>query len=326
MTPSVVLVYHRVGDVLNDPWALAVAPEHFEEHLQVLCDLRTVRLCTLIDGLAASVPVNNCVAVSFDDGYAETAKIACPLLASCHVPATFYVPGGAVDDAREFWWDELEAELLGCSRLPECLVLDLPDGRFETALGPDASWRVAESGAAAGWRAWSVSHPTRRHSLYKSLWERCHRLSPGERRSVLAQVRAWSGGERPARETHRCMTSAEVRALATSNLFDVGAHSMTHSSLPSLPVHEQQQEICESKATLERFTGRPVETFSYPYGKPADYSDETVQLVRQAGFRGACVNDPGAIRPDTDPFRVPRLFVQDWGREQFADRIFGVSR
>src|SRR5690606_34972594 len=34
--PPVILLYHRIADVDSDPWALAVSPKNFREHLRIL--------------------------------------------------------------------------------------------------------------------------------------------------------------------------------------------------------------------------------------------------------------------------------------------------
>jgi peptidoglycan/xylan/chitin deacetylase (PgdA/CDA1 family) len=319
----VILLYHRIGNPDLDPWALAVSPEHFEEHLTVLSNRRAVRLTDLLKTILAGTPSQGTFAVTFDDGYAETAHIARSRLRAYEAPATFFVPSGAIGSPLEFWWDELESLVLGPSRLPESLALQLPDGRFEPALERDGSWGLNYL-TPSGWRAWHEPPPTRRHALYTTLWERCRRLASEDRERVLDSVRAWAGGSVPPRETHRCMTADEVRGLAADDLFDVGAHSVTHPSLGFLPAHIQKREICSGKRTLEDLSGQQVDTFAYPFGKRADYTDETVRLVAQSGFRGACVNFPGPISADVDVFQLPRLFVEDWSGEEFRARLAGL--
>src|SRR5207253_3204674 len=79
---------------------------------------------------------------------------------------------------REFWWDELERVVLGPGPLPPVLEL-----------GPGARWRLddpSENGFERrrqihrGWRAWEEP-PTRRHALYRDLWDRWHGLPERER-------------------------------------------------------------------------------------------------------------------------------------------------
>ena len=52
---------------------------------------------------------------------------------------------------------------------------------------------------------------------------------------MLDHVIAWSGADRTARETHRVMTAAELRALAARPGHTIGAHSAHHLSLTLQP-------------------------------------------------------------------------------------------
>jgi hypothetical protein len=55
--------------------------------------------------------------------------------------------------------------------------------------------------------------------------------------------------------------------------------------------------------------GRPVDCFAYPSGNPGDYTEETVAMVREAGFRLSVTATPGVnwLNGDTDVFRLRRL-------------------
>jgi len=80
----------------------------------------------------------------------------------------------------------------------------------------------------------------------------------------------------------------------------------------------QREEIQQSKTYLEQVLGSPVTSFAYPYGRQSDYTAETVALVREAGFACACSASANVVRRAADPFRLPRLHVQDWDGEKFT--------
>lgn len=102
----VILLYHRVARLSLDPWEMAVTPEHFTEHLEVLRRFRPVPLNRFepsarpLRGLSFSI--------TFDDGYADNLLNAAPALERVGFPATFFITTGYVGTEQEFWWDELE--------------------------------------------------------------------------------------------------------------------------------------------------------------------------------------------------------------------------
>jgi peptidoglycan/xylan/chitin deacetylase (PgdA/CDA1 family) len=106
---GVVLLYHRVTTLDRDPQLLAVTPENFASHLEVLADVATVLPLHRLIALAKddNIPAR-AVAITFDDGYADNLRAAQPLLARAGAPATVFISTGAIRTRREFWWDELE--------------------------------------------------------------------------------------------------------------------------------------------------------------------------------------------------------------------------
>jgi peptidoglycan/xylan/chitin deacetylase (PgdA/CDA1 family) len=310
---GVILMYHRVADLAIDPWGLAVSPRHFAEHLEVVrASSRPVALEDLDRALGTGHgPV---VALTFDDGYADNLEHARPLLARHDVPATVFVATGALDSGREFWWDELEAVLLR-GTLPRTLGLEV-DGEIRTWDLGDAA---ADDGAEhAGWRADGDDTPTTRHAVYRALYPRLRCATHEARTKVVDALLAWSGRHPRRRASHRVLSAAEVAELGDGRLVDVGAHSVTHASLPDLPIPAQRREIAGSKARLEEIVGRPVTAFAYPHGsRDAD----TVRLVREAGFTHACAAEPGALGPGSDRLQLPRVAAGDWDGEELARRL-----
>jgi peptidoglycan/xylan/chitin deacetylase (PgdA/CDA1 family) len=117
------------------------------------------------------------------------------------------------------------------------------------------------------------------------------------------------------------LSAEEVSALARNPLIEIGAHTVTHASLPTLAEADQRREIVESRSRLEALVDRPLASFAYPFG---DYADETVRLVREAGFQSACTTDADAVRPSSDPFRLPRMAVADSDGETFYRSLWGA--
>jgi peptidoglycan/xylan/chitin deacetylase (PgdA/CDA1 family) len=99
----------------------------------------------------------------------------------------------------------------------------------------------------------------------------------------------------------------------------VGAHTLTHPFLGTLPAKEQWKEIDGSREHLERLLGRPVSLFSYPYGSRGAFDAVTTQLVRESGYTLACTGTGGLARLDQYPFLIPRNVVGDWDAGTFEE-------
>jgi len=78
------------------------------------------------------------------------------------------------------------------------------------------------------------------------------------------------------------LTPQEIRDMACD--FEIGAHTLTHRSLPTIPKEEAEREVVGSKTVLEQITGSAVNTFCYPRGA---YTGLHVELVKAAGYRYA---------------------------------------
>lgn len=304
---GVVLLYHRVADDAHDPLELAVSPKHFNEHMEVLG--RVGRPCSLAALAAAAsggrVPRRS-VAVTFDDGYADLAANAAPILERHGIPATAYLTAAMVGSDEAFWWDRLAAAVLGPAVLPDALEL--------VAGGATHRWRVGEHDPTQRWehsRRWLL------HELQRVF----RPLRTTECLPLVAEVERWAGWAPAAAPDRRTLTEVEVRDLAHGGLVDIGAHTMTHPQLSALEPGEQANEIVASKHRLEAVVGRLVATFAYPYGDRPDYDSASVRCVREAGFTSACANFVGRVTRRSDPFELPRVHVSDCDGDGFTARL-----
>lgn len=324
LTPrALILLYHRIIELPSDPYLLTVSPTHFAEHLAVLRDLgRPIGLRDLVAGLRAGKIPRRAVIITFDDGYFDNLVYAKPLLEQHGTPATVFVtPGSLPDGPEEFWWDTLANILLESQLLPQTLRMTVRGVPHEWRLGSAAKYGPNDPARDCSWNYGQMDDPTARHTIFRSVHQLLKHLDQDERRKVLRDLAAWACADTSARPTHRLLSAAETVQLAEGGLVEVGAHTMTHPVLSALPVTKQREEIGQSKSDLERILGHPVTSFAYPHGLNADYTQETVMLVRKSGFECACAAWPGTIRSGVDVHQLPRFIVRDEDGETFAKRL-----
>ena len=152
--------------------------------------------------------------------------------------------------------------------------------------------------------------------LRTKLHTRLKGLPSRERKGRLASmVSTWQAGY------GRPMTVDELRDLASRPSVGIGAHTLSHPSLALLPAVEQERELSEARTRLEELLGRPVTLLAYPFGKPGDVSDDTLDLARRAGYRAAFTTVPGRLVPSSPAFALPRLTVHEWPAEHLMRRI-----
>jgi peptidoglycan/xylan/chitin deacetylase (PgdA/CDA1 family) len=113
------------------------------------------------------------------------------------------------------------------------------------------------------------------------------------------------------------LTPGDLLQLAASDTVTIGAHTVDHVRLRDRSAREQQDTVSGSKGELEQSIGRAVSHFAYPFGGRDAFDDRSVDAVRSAAFDTACTTIPGTARSSTDPYRLPRRLVMDWGRLRF---------
>lgn len=139
------------------------------------------------------------------------------------------------------------------------------------------------------------------------LWQELKTTTHEERAERLDAL--WASIDTPRPESSLPLSPSELERLAEGGLVALGAHTLTHPHLSSLPVPAQRNEIGASKAYLAEIAGRPVNDFSYPHG---DFSQETLALVQSAGFETACTTDSTPVTRTTSRFELPRIQVGNW--------------
>jgi len=295
---SIVLLYHRVAAPAADPFNLAVHPDRFAAHVEHLTELAgTVPLQDLVDSRDARG-----IAVTFDDGYADNATSAAPLLADAGLPATWFITTATLGRQR-FWWDRLSGALLGTSAVPDSIDVNV-----------------------AGKDLWlDLRTPSARRTALTFLHRRLLPLTPEQIETTVAHVLDVLGSLGYEGDDHT-MSVEQLRHLASLPLQEVGAHTRTHAHLATQSADRQRHEIDGSIRDLESLIQRPISSFAYPFGGPGTVGPFAPRLVADAGCQLACTTIPGRVGRRVDRYHVPRLTVLDWDADEFAMRLSAALR
>jgi peptidoglycan/xylan/chitin deacetylase (PgdA/CDA1 family) len=320
---GIALIYHRIAEPGSDPWDLAVSPANFDAHLEVARRHgRCVQLGQFAEQVAARSGPRRTIAFTFDDGYRDNFLVGARALAAHDVPATMFVVSGAVGAGRDFWWDALARVFLTMPHLPETLAMEAAGRQHVWHLGPAADCTAAEMRTLAGWRMERDGARHLRQTLFLSVWRVLIDLPTAAAEACCEQVMAWAGADRSGPVSDHVMSAAEIAALASGGLIEIGGHTKTHLALDTADRATAVHEIAGCRADLAAITGREIASFAYPFGR---FTAETARLVREAGFTSACNSNRQLGFPDMDRFHIPRITVPNLDGDQFADLLHRIS-
>jgi len=217
-------------------------------------------------------------AVTFDDAYSDCFQLAKPVLEQVGIRALFFVPIDMIDSRQLGWWD-IAAFLLKSSSRSEIAV-----GRAVLKLGASL-----ES---------SLKHVL---NLFK--------LRPAEETGGLLEELSWTCDvPLPSKDLQSAelMTWEQLRRLKAGG-HGIGSHTFSHLVLATLPCERQRHEIVASRGELAARIGGDVLSFAYPVGGLKHFNNQSVELVREAGYEQAFTFNTGIARiPVTERYQIPR--------------------
>lgn len=286
-----ILVYHRVLPEPDPLFPDQMDAARFAQHLDVLGECFNVMpLPEAVARLRSGSLPRRAACITFDDGYADNATVALPLLRARGMHATFFIAAGFLDGGR--MWNDTVIEAV--RRTPLAVV--------------DA--------ACVGLGALPCDDMAQKRQAVDALIGVLKYLPIHERAEMVNRFARGSGAKLPA---DLMMSSRQVRDLHSAGM-EVGAHTVNHPILATLPVAAARAEIASGRDMLEAIIGSRVGLFAYPNGKPGqDYLPEHVALVRALGFDGAFTTAWG--RDSADAYQLPRFTPWDRSPQRFALRL-----
>ncbi len=280
-----VLCYHRVAPLGKNrqPSNLIVPPTVFEKHLSFLSSrFSVVSMDHILEGIERRSPVKNCIAITFDDGYADFKTFALPILRKLNLPATVYLCSDFLDERGFLWWDLLD-EIVSCSK----------ELRF--------SWQG---------KKYFFSIRGEKKNVYNQI-RPLFLNSDATSQALLADrlIKA-SAINISSKNTAKMMTWVDIEEFKEDPIISLGGHTKSHCALSKQAKGDVRQEMTASKFALEAFLGYPVRHFAYPFGTLNEAAEREYHLAREVGFSSGVTLEKGHVNYETvDRFSIPRFHV-----------------
>jgi peptidoglycan/xylan/chitin deacetylase (PgdA/CDA1 family) len=272
---GIVFTLHHVRPKQNksfDPNAhLSITPEFLEASILVAKEagLVPIALDQLPALLGGKEDGRKYVCFTLDDGYRDNLTFAAQVFRKHNVPYTVFVTPGFVDRTRTIWWETLEK-----------LLSEVSEFSFDFGSGPET---VSCASRDAKITAFD------RIAIY---------LETASEDMAVAQIDQTAkacGIDAKAIVEAEIMTRAELALLLEDPLASLGAHTITHPNLARVCVERLGEEMRQSADAVSKYQGKPVTTFSYPYGGKKAVSGRETQAAKDCGFAVAVTTQPGVL-------------------------------
>jgi peptidoglycan/xylan/chitin deacetylase (PgdA/CDA1 family) len=270
----------------------AIPPRLFEEQMAYLRKhFSVLSLYELLQGSQDRSLPSNSVAVTFDDGYRDNYTFALPILKKYRIPATIFLTTGCIETGQVLWFDKILLAFRKTTRLR----LEVDDS-FEPI-----SWRTTQERLAAATK------------ILRQLRER-----PDDDKDAMLPIILDSLGVRETiADEEMMLTWEQVREMYDHGI-SFGSHTVTHPILSRCSEKRILSELTASKHTIEEQIENEVDTLAYPSGRKIDFSEMTIRLAKEAGYRGAVTILAGPNNEGEDPFLLRRDAPAGYSLASFA--------
>jgi peptidoglycan/xylan/chitin deacetylase (PgdA/CDA1 family) len=304
-TPSLtVVMYHYVRNAAASgfPRLHALDVDTFARQVDALCDTHTpATLDIALDFLAGRYKgTRDLFLLTFDDGLKEHYANVTPILRERGLQGLFFVTTMCVEEHRVLGVHKnhfmmASIDFPAYARAIREHVLDLigdveppPD---DEVIRRRYRWDEPEVARFKYFLNFQLPEPTRD--------------------AVLDELFLRHFGEEATFARELYLSWDEIAAMQADGML-IGSHSHAHTPLSELGDDSQRDDLRRSLQILQRRARQQPEwPFSYPFGGEGSFTDTTVRILRDVGFRCAFARQVGVNRPGQDAFRIRRLDPKD---------------
>ena len=303
------LLYHRVIDDGNIPIVytphigLSVTQSTFFNHIKYLKhNFECIDLTTAIKLLDEDKLPKRSIIITFDDGYEDNKSNALPILEHFDVPCTIFVTTGLIENTANLWWFEQEF-IIGQINYIE-LDLKNSDIKIRQRIGSYQEKYILLN---------------QLNQIFKS-------ISPEEQLELMAEMRKMVTSKYSYK--NQFLSWSDIKELSDHKLVTIGAHTIDHLVLATLPPDRLYQEIYTSKDIIENKIQKVVHHFAYPFGSKAQAGSREFEACKQAGYMSAFTTRFGHIQHGHRQYvhSLPRIAVDYHDNvKQLSWKLSGIN-
>jgi len=274
---GIILTLHHVRPARPDAFQpnrlLEITPEFLEE---LLCQIKRMQLDVIsLDEMHRRFITGEFnrrfVCLTFDDGYKDLTRWACPLLRKYEMPFAVYIATSFPDRLGELWWLALEAVIARNSRIGALI---------------DDKEQFFACGTAS-----------EKREVYDAFYDYLRRMkTEDELRVVVRDLCARYHVDIASFCQELCMDWQEIVELAADPLATIGAHTVNHKILKKVPDDAGvRAEMAMSRAVLEAALGKRPDHLAYPVGDVTSAGPREFRIAAELGFKTAVTTRPGVL-------------------------------
>jgi len=224
------------------------------------------------------------VVITFDDGYADNAEVAAPILKRLGIPASFYATVASVENAAAPWFCRARHAF------------------FKTR---QASWTDPNGST------WRLANEPERESALQAASDYLTRFAGVAQQRALDLIERELDVEPLAAKKNLMFTWEQAKALCRAGHI-VGSHGLTHPNMAHVGDGDLDYEMTESKRRMEKALGMEVPHFSYPAAAlVTSWTERTVAATERAGYHTAVTTTIGLVRASARPLALHRFGAPD---------------
>ncbi|ROT98389.1 polysaccharide deacetylase family protein [Marinobacter sp. R17] len=291
-----ILMYHRLS-ATDEPGKIHV--DQFRKQMRLIKrHFHPMNLTELLEAHEQGNVPNHAVVVTFDDGYADFAEYAFPIMQEEGIPSTLFITTGFVNGDLWLWPDQLHYVIDEASIGGEPVYIDGMDKYVELLSDRDRAWNTIADYCLK-------IQNEKKESLISNLYHRLNVVRPSQAPVQYCGLK-WS----------------QIRKMVKSGL-DVGSHSYSHPILTQLQDNELDKELKLSKLLIQKELNIETPLFCYPNGTPDDFNEKIKESISKAGYRYAVNAYPSRL-PLSDTLSINRYPAVE-NMMLFEKTVFGTG-
>jgi peptidoglycan/xylan/chitin deacetylase (PgdA/CDA1 family) len=286
---ATVFMLHSIAPGPNDYGALPAGT--LRDLLRYLKDnnYRVISLSEYVSAIIHERETYKTVVFTVDDGYRDFYLHAFHIFKEFGYPATIFITSDFIEKRMFMWWDAFVYCFIN-TKLDEIDLSDLDMGKIR------------------------LTDPHQRASVAVAATRYCKK-QPHIRKLELIDIvldKLDVDISRQPQGIYEPLSWPEIKEMHQGGI-EFHPHTKTHPIISKVTREQKIVEIEEPKRILESQLNDRADIFCYPNGQAEDFDEETIEILKKAGYIAAVTGIPGFdnTKKHPDLFRLSRYAIPD---------------